>query len=606
MTTSTAPERNAILRHLFKLNLITAVALGVFVGFIVWIAASSFLYDRDVDALRTRILLISELGITGIEDRAAAEQSARDVVARLSRKGEWHIAIAFADGEPIGDVEAAEAGGRFEDRHEVVAARRKGEGISRRYSADHGKTMLYLARQIPGGDGGTVIRVAVPVANLASLSRSDILLLFGFGALLAVIVLAASYSSAARAVGPIADIEKGLHALGAGEPMKRLPLMSDAPHMNLLITALNSAADHLDEKIASLESERAFSSMVLASIPSGIVALTDDLQIKTCNAAAARLLGLDPPGSPAPQKKRGIENLEVVDMLYRASGSGEPVAATVRFGAAGRTLVDAIATPMHDRAGQRTGLLLLLSDTTRLRKLETIRQEFVGNVAHELRTPVTSILGFTELLARTAPEDEQARAKYAAIIMRQARQMDAIVNDLLLLASLEGNGERLMEEELAPTSIAGVIAAAQELCHQRLEETGAEVVVDCPEDLEAVILPGLVEQAVANLLDNAAKYGLTEKSKRIDISAAEVGGVVEIRVTDYGNGIPTEHLDRMFERFYRVDKGRARALGGSGLGLAIVKHIAQIHGGDVAVQSRRGERTTFILRLPSRRPPPEE
>ena len=601
MTKHTTPERGAILRHLFKLNLIAAVSLGVFAGFVVWIGASVFLYNQDVDTLRARILLISELGISGFEDRAAAEQAARDVVARLRRKGEWHLAIAFPDGVLIGDVEAAEADGRFEERHEVVAARRKGEGVSRRYSADNGKTMLYLARRMSDDEGGAVIRVAVPVANLEGLSRSDALLLFGFAAILAAIILATSYTSAAKAIGPVADIEEGLRTLGAGGQMKRLALLQEAPHMNLLVTALNAAADRLDEKIASLESERAFSSMILASIPSGIVALDDDLRVSTCNAAAARLLGFESPGAEATPRKRAIENLELVDMLYRASGSGEAVAATVRLGAAGRTLVDAIATPMHDRAGRRTGLLLLLADTTRLRKLETVRQEFVGNVAHELRTPVTSILGFTELLARTAPEDVQARAKYAAVVMRQARQMDAIVNDLLLLASLEGNGDRLMED-LEPTSIAALIAAARELCHQRLEQNGAEVVVDCPAGLEAVVHPGLVEQAIANLVDNAAKYGLTERSKRIEVSAVDLGGIVEIRVTDHGNGIPEEHLDRMFERFYRVDRGRAREQGGSGLGLAIVKHIAQIHGGGATVESRRGDRTTFTLRLPLRRP----
>ena len=126
--------------------------------------------------------------------------------------------------------------------------------------------------------------------------------------------------------------------------------------------------------------------------------------------------------------------------------------------------------------------------------------------------------------------------------------------------------------------------------------------MDCPARLEAVVHPGLVEQAIANLVDNAAKYGLTERSKRIEVSAVDLGGIIEIRVTDHGNGIPEEHLDRMFERFYRVDRGRAREQGGSGLGLAIVKHIAQIHGGGVTVESRRGDRTTFTLRLPLRRP----
>jgi two-component system phosphate regulon sensor histidine kinase PhoR len=293
-----------------------------------------------------------------------------------------------------------------------------------------------------------------------------------------------------------------------------------------------------------------------------------------------------------------IDNLELMRIVYETIRTGKPTPGEIKLGAGVKTIVEVLSTPMRDANGKHTGILLLLTDMTRVRKLETVRQDFVGNVAHELRTPITSISGFAELLTHTAPEDGDKIPKYSAIILRQSKQMMMIIDDLLTLASLD-NHDKSFEDSKQESSIAGLVSNAVELCNERIQEKNADIVVACDESLAATVHAGLMEQAVVNLIDNAVKYGISDVSKRIEVTATRNEGVVNIKVTDHGNGIPQEHLERIFERFYRIDKGRGREQGGTGLGLAIVKHIMQLHEGSVSVESRRGERTCFTLMFPA-------
>lgn len=602
MTRNTAEGHQGILRQLFRLNLAVTVFIGVSVGVLVWIGASVFLYNQNVSELRSRILMISELGFSDIGDKRLNSKEAADVVAKLGKRGQHHVAMALKDGTLLGDVEANEKSGAFNSRHEVVVALRDGEGVSRRYSTEYGKTMLYLARQLPEtGASGAVIRVAIPVANLDGLSRSDVLVLALFVAAVIGTSLFISYSSAARVITPVSELERGLQALGAGEHIKRLSL-PEMPHMNILANALNSAADRLDEKISSLENEKALSAMILANIPSGIITLDDAIAVTAYNIAAARLMGFEEPHQKPISASAKIDNLELMRIVYETIKTGKPTSGEIKLGATGKTIVEVLSNPMRDANEKRTGILLLLSNVTRVRKLETVRQDFVGNVAHELRTPITSIGGFAELLTHTAPEDAEKISKYSAIILRQSNQMMMIIDDLLTLASLDDH-DKSFEDSKQASSVTDLIANAVELCNERIKEKNADVVVACDEAISATIHAGLMEQAVVNLIDNAVKYGITDASKRIEVTATRNEGVVDIKVTDHGNGIPEEHLERIFERFYRVDKGRGREQGGTGLGLAIVKHIVQLHGGTVSVESRRGERTCFTLRFPADKSP---
>jgi two-component system phosphate regulon sensor histidine kinase PhoR len=228
-----------------------------------------------------------------------------------------------------------------------------------------------------------------------------------------------------------------------------------------------------------------------------------------------------------------------------------------------------------------------------MRRLESIRQEFVANVSHELKTPVTSIRGFAETLVAEA--DPREARRFADIILRQSDRLERLIDDLLGLARLEHDSSRgrvaLEDQPLRET-----VEAAVHLCEAEAEERRVAIRLACPDAIRARINADLLERAVTNLVDNAVKYSPPESA--VDVEVEEREGRVLIRVRDRGCGIASEHLDRIFERFYRVDKARSRAQGGTGLGLSIVKHVAEAHGGTIEVESAVGKGSTFVLSLP--------
>jgi len=231
-----------------------------------------------------------------------------------------------------------------------------------------------------------------------------------------------------------------------------------------------------------------------------------------------------------------------------------------------------------------------------IERLSTIRQDFVANVSHELRTPVTSIKGFAETLLDGAKDSPKDCERFLGIILRQTTQLESIIHDLLELSRMEQNSIQSLDK--FPTALDETIRNVVALSQSRADEKGVTVRTSCAPGLIANVHVGFIEQALLNLIDNALKYGVTPEEPFIDISATREGQSFAITVKDYGNGIPPSHLDRIFERFYRVDKGRSRDMGGTGLGLSIVKHIALIHGGSVRVKSELGKGTAFTLTLP--------
>jgi two-component system phosphate regulon sensor histidine kinase PhoR len=231
-----------------------------------------------------------------------------------------------------------------------------------------------------------------------------------------------------------------------------------------------------------------------------------------------------------------------------------------------------------------------------IERLSTIRQDFVANVSHELRTPVTSIKGFAETLLDGAKDSPKDCERFLGIILRQTTQLESIIHDLLELSRMEQNSIQSLDK--FPTALDETIKNVVALSQSRADEKGVTVRTSCEPGLIANIHVGFIEQAILNLIDNALKYGVTPEEPFVDISATRVEQGFAITVKDYGHGIPSGHLDRIFERFYRVDKGRSREMGGTGLGLSIVKHIALIHGGSIRVTSELGKGTAFTLTLP--------
>jgi two-component system phosphate regulon sensor histidine kinase PhoR len=280
--------------------------------------------------------------------------------------------------------------------------------------------------------------------------------------------------------------------------------------------------------------------------------------------------------------------------INRTLSSPEPVEAEVEITDNGRRIFKAHGTSLRDSQGTSLGTLVVLHDITQLRQLENTRRDFVANVSHELKTPITSIKGFVETLLAGALKEPDNAENFLKIIAKQTDRLNEIIDDLLTLSRIEQDAER-RQIFLNGQKIKGALQSAAQVCQAKAAARNITLELHCPEDLRAQINPPLLEQALVNLVDNAVKF--SEPGGVVQVEAQREGPQVIIRVRDQGPGIPLEHLPRIFERFYRVDAGRSRKVGGSGLGLAIVKHIALAHGGKVTVTSSPGKETTFSLHV---------
>ena len=264
-------------------------------------------------------------------------------------------------------------------------------------------------------------------------------------------------------------------------------------------------------------------------------------------------------------------------------------------------IIEATSAILRDAAGRRLGVVLVLHDVSELRRLESIRQDFVANVSHEIRTPISAIKAAAETLFDDLeyrpddPPDPTTLRNFLGIIARQAERLHAIVEDLLALARIE-QGKREDAIELISEPLSPVIAAAVETCQAKADAKDISIRINCEFGLMAEMNRTMLEQALINLIDNAVKY--SPESSKVEVVALKIRNEVKITVLDEGRGIEAEHLPRLFERFYRTDRARSRQMGGTGLGLSIVKHIAEAHGGRVSVESRPGAGSTFVLTIP--------
>ena len=251
--------------------------------------------------------------------------------------------------------------------------------------------------------------------------------------------------------------------------------------------------------------------------------------------------------------------------------------------------------PLRDGEGQNGGMVFVISDVTDIRRLERMRKEFVANVSHELKTPLTSIKGFAETIVDLPEEQIDPTVKnFVGIIQKQADRLETLIEDLMMLSKLEkdkGSAEVLSRQQVGAT-----LSAAIELCRMKAENKKIELLTDFQSTAEINLNSGLFEQAVINLVDNAIKY--SPEFSQVEVSSYDLEKQVIIQIKDQGIGIEQKHLPQLFERFYRVDKGRSRSMGGTGLGLSIVKHIIQAHNGVISVESQIGEGSRFTISLP--------
>lgn len=514
----------------------------------------------------------------------------------LGRRIGTRITLILSSGRVVGD--SAEEPDRMEnhaDRPEVATALAGRVGRSVRFSHTLQKKMMYVAVPVESR-GVRAVRVALPLdaIDTALWNVYRRIALGGLG--VAVLAGALSFLVGMRISRPLEKMRRGARRFAEGDLQERLTV-SGSEEICALAEAMNVMAGQLDERMRLVVAQRNEKEAMLASMVEGVVAVDTDERILRLNAAAGRLLGVTPEEAEGRCIQEVIRKFDMQRFITRALESPLPLEGDiVLHGPEEDRFLQAHGTPLRDAGGRNIGALIVLNDVTRLHRLERVRRDFVANVSHELKTPITAIKGFIETLRDGAIDDPEAGRRFLEIVARQADRLNAIIEDLLDLARIELGVER-REIPLQPAALEEVLRGAVHATVMQAAARNIRIDLDCPPGLQARINPPLLEQAVVNLIDNAVKY--SPSGGRVLVAAEQAGGEIVIRVQDWGSGIERHHLPRLFERFYRVDKARSRKEGGTGLGLAIVKHISQAHGGRVVVQSTPGQGSIFTLHLPA-------
>jgi two-component system phosphate regulon sensor histidine kinase PhoR len=586
-----------IFRELYGSYLITALFAIAIVSWVALRSIQQFYLQRLAAGLESRAVLAR--GQIADKLDAGYEVQIDSLCTSLGRAAATRITVISASGRIIG--ESDEDPSLMDDhsgRPEIRAAMEGRVGVSQRHSATLRRSMLYVAVPVWAARGGrrevvAVVRTAVPVTSIQTALRSVTWKIVVVAAVLGVVLAVVSAALSRRISRPLQDLREGAEEYARGRFQHRLTI-SGYEEIGALAATMNDMAAQLDEKIRTVTEQRSEQEAILRGMVEGVLAVDTVERVVSMNRACGRMLGVEPDGAAGRAIQEVVRNPDLQSFIRNALDQGGPSEGDVRLRGDGERHLQVHGAPLRDAQGQQMGVVVVLNDVTRLRRLEKIRRDFVANVSHELKSPVTSIKSAAETLLDGAATGQGDVTRFLTIIARQADRMSMIIEDLLNLSRLESTdqeGAELKEGDIEP-----VLHTAVDLCQDKTVARRMVVEIACLPGLRARIDRTLLEKAVENLVDNALTYSHPAKTVRV-AAAAEDSGVV-ISVADHGYGIERKHLPRLFERFYRVDKDRSREVGGTGLGLAIVKHIAEAHGGSVSVESTPGEGSTFSIHLP--------
>ncbi len=545
---------------------------------LVAVIAGRLLYDRLYAQTVAQLAREARLVASQWTDSTIAD-SLSDAAGRALG---YRVTLLAEDGRVLGDSEydapvLATLPLRAE-RPEVAAALTQSVGVAERPSDFHDGREIYVAVRAPAG----IARVSVSTEGLKGIvgdARRDVLISGGLALLIALAMAAAFARSVSQPVEALRDVTQ---SLAAGD-LSRRPALSAPGEVGDLAAAVHRMAEQLDSRLNALQAEDDLLRALIESLNEGVIAVDARRQVVRANSAARHLLALP-------------ESLPVsMDVLPRERALREVIAAALDGGAAeepevllgGRTLA-ITARPLG-----KGGAVVALLDLTAVRRLESVRRDFVANVSHELKTPLTVISGFAETLTSDDVPPEQ-RVAFVEAIRANAHRMQRIVDDLLDLSRIESGGWVPKPAEVDLHTIADEAATA---CGAAADAKGITIARDiAPDAQKAWADPFAIRQMLGNLVDNSVRY--TPSGGSIVIVTRREPDAIAVEVKDTGIGIASEHLHRIFERFYRVDHARSRDQGGTGLGLAIVRHLAEAHGGRVLAESELGRGTTITIRLP--------
>lgn len=560
----------------------------------VGISAAAF-WSRGYDYINQKsneyyIMKAEILGDTFANVDITKEEEYKSFVENFSKKYSIRITIIGRDGRVMADSDSNRKLENHSNREEVIGALKGKKVTVTRYSKTMGQVYMYSAVPVSNGDFHGVLRVSVPLSYLKGLNRNFVhSIIFSVVFCLMIATIVAIYF-AKMLSKPIDEISSAAEQISKGNYDIKI-YTREKDQIGGLVNAFNVMTTNLKSSMKKLTRRNIELEAILSSMTSGVVAIDDSNAILFHNKSFIDIIDVvskDLVGRSLYNVVRNAVLFEVIDLVRK---NQESIIKEGTLNLREEKMIRVTATRLLKENGKNLGVLIILEDITQIKKLENMRTDFVSNVTHELKTPLTSIRGFIDTLKNGAIQDEVVAKRFLDIIDIEAERLFTLIQDILLLSEIESKHEH----EVIDCNVNDTIDDVITLLEPKMTEKVEVIFTKEPNVRPYACNPDRIKQLLINLLDNAIKY--TEIGE-IHIECKEKNNQLYLRISDTGLGIDEKYLPRIFERFYRVDKGRSRKKGGTGLGLSIVKHIVELYSGRIRVESKVGVGTVFEIWLP--------
>lgn len=577
-------------RRLMLFN-VSVVVAGLAAAFLLALPlVRSLVYEEFTRRLDTALALMAS-GPQAIIDNPQAFALLESQTLEQSGQ-QMRVSIIDLNGNVLGDsaVDGSEEGedpfdSNHLDRPEIQQALREGHGYHSRYSQSVGETFLYAAAYVPDY---FFVRVALPITELDDVMNKILLFLLASTILGTAVACLIALANSRRITRPLTALTSAAVKIAGGDLGSRAAV-NGKHELGELAKAFNQMADTTQKTIEELHRKHRQLQGVLQGMDDGVLAVSKG-RLLLLNDRARELLEEPDLTEGSPLGGNLLQN-QLLDLIRSAKRQGGPIRDTILCPGSQERILNVYAAPLNaDESGE--GILAVISDITEMRRLQQLRSEFVANVTHELKTPLTSIRGFIELL-KSGDRDEETRRYFYDVLDIEAERLHHLIDDMLVLSQIENAKE---DASAVPCNVEESLQSTIERLRPMAEKNQVILELSSEHDIYVQSSPTRLQQMFGNLIENAIKYN--KQNGRVTVTAQRQRGMAVIRVADTGIGIPPEHLERLFERFYRVDTSRSREIGGTGLGLSIVKHLAGLYNGDVSVESTPDIGSVFTVRLP--------
>ena len=564
----------------------------------------SFYLEETKDHLTSKAYLIK----SGIDNKVANKEL-QNFIIESSKKSKIRITIMDTLGSVFADSDKnpmlMENHRSVKKRDEIENALKDGIGASQRYSTTTNQDMLYVAVLTNFSGQPFIIRTSASMSSLeTSIGKArDRIILIN---IIILIFITISVILVSRFISqPLFLIGKGARRISSGEMLEPIPMPEENLFINteeiLSITvAINDMVSELKRRINTITKERneqeniiKYINIIQYSMSEGLLTFDLKKRFTTINNAAAKYLDLDLKEDIGKTYDKKIKNKDLKKIIKTLINKGRPVSKEIRIGKLKKSYFSVNGTLLRGQKSKKVGCLLVMTDVTRLKQLEAMRRVFVANVSHELKTPITSIAGYVETAQGDIPHEN--KNNFLKKALKQTNRLNSIIDDLLRLSRIEA----LQDQDsfsLLDHNLVEVVNGSIEDLDEILKKYKTKVITKHPQSVNAFIDMQLMQEAITNLLENAIKYGNVDTDVWLDIEKSSDG--IHIDISNVGEPIPEKEFDKIFNRFYRLDKSRSKKTGGTGLGLAIVKHISIVHNGKIEVRKSDEKKTIFRFTLP--------